>query len=212
MRLQFAVLIYTGFALKYPESWWAAPLLHWETQLGLRGWLHRAAAVVLVGSLVWHLVHLGVSRRLRACLRELRWSYQDLSQIRAALAYYFGWRDRRPQAGKFSYVEKFEYWAFLWGIFVMSLTGFLLWVETLTLRYLPKWTSDVATAIHFYEAILATLAILVWHFYWVIFDPDVYPMDASWWHGRSPAARVAERSQADELPLPPKKHPRPPAT
>jgi len=47
--------------------------------------------------------------------------------------------------------------------------------------------------VHFYEAILATLAILVWHFYFVIFDPDVYPMDLSWWHGRSPASRALER-------------------
>jgi hypothetical protein len=63
------------------------------------------------------------------------------------------------------------------------------------LRFLPKWTTDIATAIHFYEAILATLAILVWHFYWVIFDPDVYPVDPSWWHGRAPLARVLERKQ-----------------
>ena len=52
----------------------------------------------------------------------------------------------------------------------------------------------MATAIHFYEAVLATLAILVWHLYWVIFDPDVYPMDWSWWNGRPPARRVLERS------------------
>lgn len=205
VMLTFPVLVYTGFALKYPESWWAAPLLHWETQFGLRGWLHRVAASVLIGSLVWHLVHLGLSRRLRACLRELRWSYRDLNHMRDVFAYYLGWRATPPPAGKFSYIEKAEYWAFLWGMAVMSLTGFLLWFENFSLRHLPKWTTDVATAIHFYEAILATLAILVWHFYWVIFDPDVYPMDASWWHGRSPAARVLERGEAEELPPPPEK-------
>ena len=58
--------------------------------------------------------------------------------------------------------------------------------------------TDVATAIHFYEAVLATLAILVWHLYWVIFDPDVYPMDWTWWNGRAPAARVRERAPTDE--------------
>jgi hypothetical protein len=59
-----------------------------------------------------------------------------------------------------------------------------------------KWIADVATAIHFYQAILATLAILVWHFYWVIFDPDVYPMNATWWHGKSSPARIAEHGAA----------------
>jgi hypothetical protein len=57
--------------------------------------------------------------------------------------------------------------------------------------------TDVATAIHFYEAVLATLAIVVWHLYWVIFDPDVYPMDWSWWDGRPPAARALERAPGD---------------
>jgi hypothetical protein len=56
---------------------------------------------------------------------------------------------------------------------------------------------DVVTALHFYEAVLATLAIVVWHFYWVIFDPDVYPMDTTWWTGRSPEARRVEREEAD---------------
>ena len=75
----------------------------------------------------------------------------------------------------------------------MTVTGLVLWFENVSLRLLPSWLLDVATAIHFYEAILATLAIVVWHFYWVIFDPEVYPMDLSWWHGRSPASRVLER-------------------
>jgi hypothetical protein len=82
----------------------------------------------------------------------------------------------------------------------MAVTGFLLWFENLSLRYLPKWVSDVATALHFYEAVLATLAIVVWHLYWVVFDPDVYPMDASWWHGRAPATRVHERAPAEGPP------------
>jgi cytochrome b subunit of formate dehydrogenase len=82
---------------------------------------------------------------------------------------------------------------------LMTVTGLLLWFENFTLSFLPKWVIDIATTIHFYEAVLASLAILVWHFYWVIFDPEIYPMDASWWHGRSPAARVHERGvEADE--------------
>jgi len=80
-----------------------------------------------------------------------------------------------------------EYWAFLWGAVVMTLTGFLLWFNNFTLRHFPKWVSDASTAIHFYEAILATFSILLWHFYMVIFDPDVYPMDLAWITGKVPA-------------------------
>ena len=86
-----------------------------------------------------------------------------------------------------------EYLAEVWGTVLMAVTGFLLWFETLTLRWLPSWTLDLATVVHFYEAVLATLAILVWHFYAVIFDPLVYPMDSAWLTGRSAPGRDAER-------------------
>jgi cytochrome b subunit of formate dehydrogenase len=194
----FPILVYTGFALTYPESWWAVPLLHWETQLGLRGWLHRASAVVLMGSLLWHLIYLTWSKQLRQKLGGLKLKIQDIYDVIRLQRYNLGVDPYRPRFGKFSYIEKVEYWAFIWGTVLMTLTGLLLWFDNLSLQYLPKWASDVATAIHFYEAILATLAIVVWHFYWVIFDPDVYPMDRAWWHGRSSAARAFERSELED--------------
>ncbi len=198
VMLSFPILVYTGFALKYPEAWWAAPLLQWEAALGLRGLLHRTAAVVLIAGLLWHVVQLAVSRRLRACLRGLWPSGRDVRDVAATFAYYLGARSTRPHSGKFNYAEKAEYWAFLWGTIVMTVTGFVLWFENTALQYLPKWVTDVATAIHFYEAILATLSILVWHFYWVIFDPEVYPMDWSWWDGHPPASRGLERQSKDQ--------------
>jgi len=82
-------------------------------------------------------------------------------------------------------VGKAEYWAVIWGTAVMAATGVLLWAVKYTLAWLPKTWLDVATAVHFYEAVLATLAIVVWHFYSVIFDPDVYPVDTAWLTGYS---------------------------
>jgi hypothetical protein len=90
----------------------------------------------------------------------------------------------------FSYAEKIEYLAFLWGTVIMSVTGFLLWFESFTLRNFPSWVADASTALHWYEAILATLAILIWHFYGVIFDPEVYPMDKAWLTGRASAEHL----------------------
>ena len=72
----------------------------------------------------------------------------------------------------------------------MTASGLLLWFNNFSLRYLPTWVSDAATAVHFYEAILATLSIMIWHFYQVIFDPDVYSMEKSWWTGRTSAAHL----------------------
>jgi cytochrome b subunit of formate dehydrogenase len=194
VMVSFPVLAYTGFGLKYPESWWALPL-RWEAALGWRGTLHRVAALVLLGALAWHLWQLATNARLRARMRGVLFLRQDLTALRRALAYNLGLRATPPSGAQFHYAEKIEYWAFLWGMLIMTASGLPLWFENVSLRLLPSWLLDVATAVHFYEAILATLAILVWHFYWVIFDPDVYPMDPSWWHGRAPASRVIERQR-----------------
>ena len=87
-------------------------------------------------------------------------------------------------------MEKIEYLAFLWGTLVMAITGFTLWFNGFALRYLPKWVSDAATALHFYEAVLATCAIAIWHMYTVVFDPDVYPMDRAWLDGNASAEHL----------------------
>jgi cytochrome b subunit of formate dehydrogenase len=130
----------------------------------------------------------------------------DLRELRERLAYYFGRRPQPPVSPSLGYVEKAEYLALIWGTLVMMATGYLLWFDNLTLRFLPKWVADAATAIHFYEAVLASLAILVWHLYWVIFDPVVYPMDMAWFTGRSTAARERERA----VPPPPAGRAHPP--
>lgn len=200
IMVTFPLLAYTGFALTYPESWWAAPLLHWEASLGLRGFLHRAAAVILLVSLIWHWVAISLSatRRQRLKKQMLRW--KDLRDAGHMMAYNLGLRAELPHMGEFNYADKIEYWALMWGMVIMSVTGVLLWFENTTLSYLPKITTDIATAFHFYEAVLATLAIVVWHFYWVIFDPEVYPMDMTWWTGRSPAVREQERAAGTDAP------------
>lgn len=185
--VSFPTLVITGFALKFPEAWWAAPIVRWEGHLPLRGTVHRVAAVVLMASLVYHIVHLIASRRDRGILRHMRPGIQDAVDIINMFRYNLGLAKEWPRFGMFSYAEKFEYLAYIWGSVVMIGSGFLLWFENLTLGYLPKWVSDAATAIHYYEAILATLAILIWHFYMTIFDPDVYPMDKAWLTGKASA-------------------------
>lgn len=75
----------------------------------------------------------------------------------------------------------------------MGVTGVMLWFEVEVMHFLPRWWLDIALTIHFYEAVLATLAILVWHFYQVFFDPDVYPMNWAWFDGR-----ITEEQMQDE--------------
>lgn len=186
LALSFAVLAWTGFALKYPDHWWTRPLLLWESSRSMRGIIHRSASVVFMAAAMAHVLSLIVSRRLRDHWRMLWPASRDVREAAANFLYSLGLLRQDPGRSAHSYIEKAEYWALVWGSVVMMVTGILLWGDTLALKFLPKLVLDVATSIHFYEAVMATLAIMVWHFYFVIFDPDVYPMDSAWLTGRTP--------------------------
>jgi cytochrome b subunit of formate dehydrogenase len=181
MATSFIVLVWTGFALKYPDQWWARPLVGGE----LRSLTHRVAAVVFMAVSVVHLISLIVSRKLRQHWLEMLPKVRDMREASAGFAYNLGLGDRMPARSAHSYIEKAEYWAVIWGAVVMIASGGLLWANNLAMKFLPKLWLDVATSVHFYEAVLASLAIVVWHFYTVIFDPEVYPLDTAFLTGYS---------------------------
>ena len=181
MASSFIVLVWTGFALKYPDQWWARPLLVGE----MRSLIHRVAAVVFIVISFVHLVSLIVSRKLRAHWLEMLPKVRDMREASSGFAYNLGLGNRRPLRSSHSYIEKAEYWAVIWGAVVMIASGVMLWANNLAMKLLPKLWLDIATSVHFYEAVLASLAIVVWHFYTVIFDPEVYPLDTAFLTGYS---------------------------
>ena len=191
----FTVLVWSGFALKYPHAWWAAPLTTWESHWRVRGAIHRTAGVILISLSLLHLVSLLRSGRLRQHWKTLWPQRRDASEAARGLAYNLGLARRRPVVSSHSYVEKLEYWAVIWGTVLMSITGIMLWANTLVITWFTKVMLDVVTAIHFYEAVLATLAIVIWHFYSVIFDPEVYPMDSAWLTGYSVRRRPSAEGE-----------------
>ena len=184
LAASFIVLAWTGFALKYPDQWWARPLLTLEGTRSVRSLIHRTAAVVFLAVAFTHVVSLIVSRKLRVHWMEMIPKLRDGREARANFAYNLGLGGVPPGRSAHSYIEKSEYWAVVWGAVVMAGSGLLLWANNLAMRFLPKTWLDVATSVHFYEAVLATLAIVVWHFYSVIFDPDVYPLNTAFLTGR----------------------------
>ena len=194
--LSFIVLVYTGFALSYPESWWAVLLQGFDGEF--RGVTHRIAAVGLMGACFFHFGHLAISARARSQMSAFLPKTADFREFVHRLGYNLGRRPEPPAPVRVGYVEKVEYWAALWGTLVTAVTGLLLWFENFTLTWLPGWVPEAADVLHFLEAILATLAILIWHFYFVIFDPAVYPMDMTWLTGKPPYSRAKERGEVVE--------------
>ena len=179
----FIVLVITGFALKFPNSWIAAAVPMAER---LRSIVHRVAGVVLIGAGIYHLFYLAATREGRRLIRDFAPVPKDAFDAWGTMRYYLGLSTGKPKFGRFNYAEKAEYWALVWGTALMGVTGVMLWAKVWVGNLLARWWVDVATAVHFYEAVLATLANVVWHFYQVFFDPDVYPMNWAWWDGKMP--------------------------
>jgi cytochrome b subunit of formate dehydrogenase len=194
----FITLVITGFALKYPDTWLAAVPLMGER---LRGIVHRIAAVAMIGASVYHLFYLIVARDGRRLVLDLFPEPKDATDVIGTLRYYLGLGGQKPEFKRFNYAEKAEYWALVWGVFVMAGTGIALWAKVAVGHFLPRWWLDIATAIHFYEAVLATLAIVVWHLYQVFLDPDNYPMNWAWWDGKVSAHHYREEHGLDSATL-----------
>ena len=181
LLISFIVLVITGFALRFPESWFAQTMGMGEH---LRGILHRIAGVALMGAGIYHLFYVAFVREGKKLIRDIFPGPKDVTDAASAMLYYLGLSKTKPKFGRFTYAEKAEYWALVWGTALMGITGVMMWAKVWVGNLLSRWWVDVATAIHFYEAILATLAIVVWHFYQVFLDPDVYPMNWAWYDGK----------------------------
>jgi predicted CXXCH cytochrome family protein len=195
--LSFAALVVTGFMLQFPDAWWVLHIRHRIRHLfEWRSDIHRIAGVVLVASGIWHLAYLALSRRGRQLFRDLLPKVSDLRDAAGVLRYNLGLAPSKPRFDRFSYIEKTEYWAMMWGTIVMGVTGALLWFDNSTIRLFTKLGFDISRTIHLYEAVLATLAIIVWHFYFVIFNPDIYPMNLSWLTGR-----LSEKEMIEDHPI-----------
>lgn len=183
LAVSFFTLVFTGFALKFPENWLFSGFSNLEGGHLWRGLIHRIAAVVMVTVSLFHVFYL-TTRRGRGLVKDLFPTIRDGLDMLQNTLYLAGLRRTPAQFARFGYIEKAEYWALIWGTLVMTATGFALWFENASLQVLPKWVLDLATLIHYYEAWLAFLAIVVWHLYQNIVNPDVYPMNWTWLTGR----------------------------
>ena len=180
--ISFTILVITGFALKYPEAFWTSPMTDVPKGMVFRGLFHRLSGVAIIILGGYHLFYLLLTKRGRGILWDMVPTLKDGSDLWDTLKnnLFLNRPANAIQMDRFNFREKFEYLGMIWGTVVMTATGLILWFKTEWLMFFPLWTFDVARAIHFYEAILATLTILVWHFYAVVFNPDVYPMNWAW--------------------------------
>ncbi len=186
LALTFTGLAITGFALRFPDTWWVRII----TEIGLteenRRLTHRILAILMVFASFYHMFYLFLTQRGRMILRAMMPVLNDIKQAIENVGYHLGLKTNKPRFGMFDYTAKAEYWALIWGTVLMTITGLVLWFPAITTSWLPAWVVRVCEVVHFYEAILAVSAIVIWHFYFVIVSPREYPMSWIWITGRMP--------------------------
>lgn len=193
LAASFIVLVITGFMLKYPDAWWVVPVRDLSGRLfEIRGLTHRIAGVVLIAVSVYHLYYISFVSRGKKLIRDMLPRLGDVVEFFGMFRYYLGLSKTKPKLGRFAYMEKAEYWALIWGVIVMGATGIMLWFNNYFIGLLTLKGWNVAQAVHYYEAWLATLAIIVWHFYFVIFNPSVYPLNTACVNGVLTEEEMAE--------------------
>lgn len=193
MMISFMTLVVTGFMLRFPDAWWVISIRNFSPNLfEIRSIIHRVAAVVMVTDCIFHLYYLLFTKRGRQLLVDIFPKRDDITDAYKVLKYNFGFSKTKPEFGRFSYIEKSEYWALVWGTIVMTVTGLFMWFDNTFLGIWGKDGYDVVRTIHYFEAWLAFLAIVVWHFYFVIFNPDTYPMNLAWITGKLSETEMEE--------------------
>lgn len=190
------VLILTGLPIKFHDTDWAAFMFSLMGGIQTSSMIHRIGAVGLIGVGLYHLLYTGALAEGRRNFFALIPGPKDLRDAVLMIRYFLGRTEERPKFGRFSYVEKFDYWAVYWGMIIMCGSGLMLWFENDTMRLFPKYIFDIAKEAHSDEALLATLAIIVWHFYNVHFNPHKFPMNKVWITGR-----MSEEEMHHEHPL-----------
>ncbi|MGC1375255.1 MAG: cytochrome b/b6 domain-containing protein [Anaerolineales bacterium] len=167
MLTSFTILAVTGLPQKFPLNGLSQAIVKLVGGIeNLRG-IHHVAAIVLILVSLYHVLILGYDLYVKRVRMSMLPTLRDGQNALQAFLYNIGLAKQRPQVGRFGFEEKAEYWALVWGTVIMAITGFFMWNPVATTQFLPGQVIPAAKAAHGAEAILAVLAIIVWHFYGV---------------------------------------------
>ncbi|MBI1750788.1 MAG: hypothetical protein HY234_00780 [Acidobacteria bacterium] len=196
MIVSFMSLALTGLTLKFSYTAWAATLSRLLGGYETAGYIHRAAAVMMFATFLAHLKDLFRLKKEYGSWRGLIFgpntmlpTRKDVTEFAATMKWFVG-LGPRPHYGRWTYWEKFDYFAVFWGIAIIGSTGLTLWFPVFFTRFLPGWAINVATIIHSDEALLATGFIFTVHFFNTHLRPEKFPMDTSIFTGRMPLAEL----------------------
>lgn len=165
--VSFSILGLTGLIQKYAQSPVSQAILEALGGIETTRTIHHASAIIMMIVAIYHVIAV----LYRLIVLRVPWTmapvFEDVKHLYTDVMYYFGLRKHKAYYGRYNYAEKVEYLAVVWGTIIMAITGFMMWNPIATTNILPGETVPAAKAAHGGEAVLAVLAIIIWHFYHV---------------------------------------------
>ncbi|SHH98319.1 formate dehydrogenase subunit gamma [Desulfosporosinus lacus] len=184
MFTSFIVLTITGLPIKFEQnlvSQWIVSIFGGFDNLFA---VHLFAGAVMLVDFVYHLLYLViypmVTKKLSLAILP---KGKDVLDVIHDVQYLLGLRKDPPKFDRYTYKEKFDYWAVFWGMAIMGGSGLMMWFPQIFTRYMPRWVIDSTRYAHTDEAILAISAIFIWHFFNSHFSPRFFPMNHVWYRG-----------------------------
>jgi cytochrome b subunit of formate dehydrogenase len=193
MIISFINLALTGMSLKFSYTSWAVFLSHMFGGFESAGVIHRFSAFIMVSVFSIHIIDIIRQKRKekKSWIKmifgpdSMMFNKKDLHDLVDSLKWFLG-KGERPQYGRWTYWEKFDYFAVFWGMIVIGSTGLTLWFPEFFTQFIPGWAINVATIIHSDEALLAVGFIFTIHFFNTHLRPEKFPMDIVIFSGRYP--------------------------
>ncbi|MBA4419136.1 MAG: hypothetical protein C0392_14700 [Syntrophus sp. (in: bacteria)] len=188
----FLGLALTGIPLKYSDKTWAHYLVSFIGGFESAGYIHRVLALVTFGYFLAHLVYLFIFFRYKSQVSFLAFltgpdsmvpRLQDLKDMYRNVKWFLGCGPK-PEFDRWTYWEKFDYWAVFWGVAMIGISGLFLWFPTFFASFLPGWTLNIATIVHSDEAFLAIGFIFVFHYIHTHLRGEKFPFDEVIFTGR----------------------------
>lgn len=197
----FIVLAVTGIPQKFYNHSPFDTIVLWMGGMQTVRIIHRVAAVVMIVDGIYHMLYLvpglltlrqGMPWLNPASALQMVPTRKDFTDFYQTVGYLLGLRPELPKSGRFSYMEKFDYWAVGWGLVIMTLSGLIMLLPAMGIKITGTAAIAASLAAHSDEAILATGWILVVHMFHAHLAPSVFPFNKTIFTGNISAERLRE--------------------
>ena len=189
--VSFILLAYTGFPLKFPDEWWSRLMIASVGGFDNRTLIHHYSGLVMIGVSIYHVIYHVIIEKPRF---DVLFNLKDVQDFKQQMLYFLRYTNEHPRFGRYTWKQKFEYFGAGFGAVVMGVTGLILWYPFEVMKYLPLAVVQISYLFHTWEAVLASLAVFIGHFYDEHFGK--FP-NMSWITGNIPEEEIKHEHRAE---------------